>query len=253
MMPVGLGLLLGIPIAFVAASLLMAADAGMDNAMDRLFGGFRFGNILSFLLRTAIVTVLFFSVYDHALRKPPRTVREVVAAWNPLTVATVTAMLLCVYAVYVVVQFQYLFGARLPAEMTYSDYAREGFVQLIAVACINFLLFGLTERYARKTAAGTVMQTLLLVATALILSSALVRLLLYIGAYGLTMKRILSLWAMVYLAVLTVLSAVRLCRLRMPLLRIAGMVLLYWYAAFALVPWDTVMAVYNQSRFGIVG
>jgi len=251
--PVLLGILFGVPITCAVAALLMTADAGMESVMRNLLGGLRFGSAMGFFLRMAVVTLLFYSVYANAWKSKPCIVREREANWSPITLGIVTGMLLLIYAIYLTVQFQYFFGGQLPAGTTYSAYAREGFAQLIAVSCINFLLFGLAGRYARRTVAGTVLQTLLLVSTALILSSALVRLLLYIGAYGLTMKRVLSLWAIVYLAVLTLLSAVRLCRMQMPLLRISAAVLLYWYAALTLVPWDMVIGIYNQSRFGLVG
>jgi len=252
--PIVIGVVIAVPLTVAVAALLMAADAGMESLMESLFAGLRFGSLMGYLLRAVVVTLLFYSLYHHALYGKAQPVRETAVGGWPLSVLGITTgMLLLVYAVYVAVQFQYLFGARLPEEMTYSAYAREGFWQLIAVSCINFLLFGLTERYAKKTAVGTVLEVLLLLATAMILSSALVRLLLYIGAYGLTMKRILPLWAMVFFAVLTLLCAVRLKRKSMPLLRIAAATLLYWYAALALVPWDKVIRTYNSSVHGMLG
>lgn len=245
-MPVVIGILVGVPLMGLVTVLLMYADAGMEALVDNLFGEMRFGSFFGHLVRTLIVALLFYSVYYNALWGERRRHAERKAAnWPASTLGIVTCMLLIVYAAYAVVQFQYLFGAQLPAEQTYSAYAREGFWQLIMVSCINFALFGLAERYTVKTAAGTVLQVLLLVSTALLLGSAMMRMLLYIGVYGLTMKRVLTLWCMLYLALLLVLCAVRLKRTGMPLLRIAAGSLLYWYAALTLVPWERVIESYN--------
>ena len=85
-------------------------------------------------------------------------------------------------------------------------------------------------------------------ATALLLASAAARLLLYIGAYGLTMMRILPLWLMVYLAALILLCGLRLWRERLPLLRIAAATLLYWYVALNLPDWSAVIELYNAAH-----
>ena len=91
------------------------------------------------------------------------------------------------------------------------------------------------------------MQILLLVSTGLLLASAVIRLLLYISAYGLTMLRILPLWFMAYLAALLVLCAVRLKKTSLPLLRVGAMALLLWYVCLNIPNWASIILRYNTG------
>ena len=247
--PVLIGLLVGLPLAAIVTALLTLADAGMAALVGRIFCGLSLTAALRNVVVTFVTALLFYSLFYNAFWGQKRRVPDHAAGnWPPVTLGIVTALLLLVYAVFAIVQFQYLFGGKLPGALTYSEYAREGFWQLIAVALMNFTLFGLTCRYAKKTAAGLALQALLLFATALLLASAAARLLLYIGAYGLTMMRILPLWLMVYLAALTLLCGLRLWRERLPLLRIAAATLLYWYVALNLPDWSAVIELYNAAH-----
>ena len=81
----------------------------------------------------------------------------------------------------------------------------------------------------------------------LLLASAALRVLLYVGAYGLTMRRILSLWLMAYLAALSALTAVRLVRERLPLVRIMGVALAFWFAALYAPDWYALIGGYNAA------
>jgi hypothetical protein len=72
--------------------------------------------------------------------------------------------------------------------------------------------------------------------------------LLYVGAYGLTIRRVLPLWLMAYFVFLAVVGGVRIFRERTPFLRIGAFALVYWYAALLCVDWNTLMHVFNASH-----
>jgi len=96
------------------------------------------------------------------------------------------------FAVFAVVQVVFLFGGAdtlAAIGMTYSDYARQGYFQLVGVVALaGILLLGAHEVIGR-TRAFVVAATGLLVLTAVILGSAALRLALYQGAYGWTELR----------------------------------------------------------------
>jgi hypothetical protein len=74
---------------------------------------------------------------------------------------------------------------------------------------------------------------------------------LYIDAYGFTMRRILPLWLMTYFMFLAVVGAVRVYREKTPFLRIGSFALVYWYALFICIDWNTVMYTFNKTyNFG---
>ena len=94
------------------------------------------------------------------------------------------------------------------------------------------------------------LQTLLIAASLIVLASAAWRMLLYVGAYGLTIRRILPLWLMSYFAFLAVVGAVRVYREKTPFLRIGAFALVYWYLLLICIDWNTVMVTFNLSYFG---
>lgn len=245
-----LGLAIGLPLAAAVLALLASADAMMGRLVGGWFQSMPVGSFIAHALNVLIAALLFYSFlfnncYGARAAVPVKEKRGL----PQTTAAVVIVLLLIVYAVFVWVQFSYLFGGRLPADMTYSAYARRGFSELIAVACINFTAYTAINALCREGGALRVLQTLLLAATAFLLASAMQRLLLYIGAYGLTMMRILPLWLMLWLAALTVLGVVRLYRPATPMLRIAALALIIWFVALNLPDWEKIISVVNLRYF----
>jgi hypothetical protein len=168
---------------------------------------------------------------------------------DTLVLAIVLISLLALYAVFCAVQFTYLFArAGLPNGMTYSEYAREGFAQTVAILGINLMLFGLSLRYGDKKRLLTALQGLLLLLTAMMLVSGYVRLWLYIEAYGLTWLRLLSGWFMVYLTAVLLLCAARLVRPKLALIAVCALMLLGWFAALGYANPDAIIGRVNAAR-----
>ena len=102
------------------------------------------------------------------------------------------------YLAFFFVQGRYLFGAftrTLPESFTVAEYARQGFFELCRVMAINFTLFWLVSRTARRES-GAVrwMAAALLIESMLFAVIALSKLALYIDCFGFTPKRLQSTW-----------------------------------------------------------
>jgi two-component system sensor histidine kinase BaeS len=123
---------------------------------------------------------------------------------------TVTAL----FALFVVIQFAYLFGGgsrvlSVPG-LSYADYARSGFAQMIAAAALSAVLIGLAW-LGRRQDPGRAVQVLsiaLLVLNLVVLASAVKRLALYQGALGWTEARFLGFTIILWLAVVLVAAVV---------------------------------------------
>jgi hypothetical protein len=99
--------------------------------------------------------------------------------------------------------------------LTYADYARTGYFQLIAVAVLTGLLLGGMRAVAERSAARehrrfTILAEVIVLLTFLILLVAVRRLGLYEDAYGWTMLRLVAKAGAVWLGGVLVLLAVRL-------------------------------------------
>jgi hypothetical protein len=108
-------------------------------------------------------------------------------------VVTVLAGLDLLFGVFVGLQFAYLFGGfdTLAATgLTYAEYARRGFFELVVAATIvGLLVVGLEATVERRSRAYVASLVGLMALTAVILASALLRLRLYQDAYGWTELR----------------------------------------------------------------
>ena len=161
----------------------------------------------------------------------------------------VLGSVILVYVLFCLVQFTYLFARTgLPYGMTFSEYAREGFAQTVAVCAINLVIFGVFLWRGSPSKLLTAMQGALLVLTGIMLVSGALRLHLYIDAFGMTWLRLLSAWFIIYLVAVVVLCLVRnLLKKDMPLMAICSLMLLVWYVALGYLNPDNFVSWYNYD------
>jgi hypothetical protein len=126
------------------------------------------------------------------------------------------------FATFVALQIAYLFGGQGAVEstgITYSDYAREGYFQLVAVVAGAGILLAVAELAARRpegrSRAFVAAALGLLALTVVILASAAVRLGLYQQIYGWTELRFYVAASIGWLAICGVVATVLLLRDRM--------------------------------------
>lgn len=126
------------------------------------------------------------------------------------------------FAAFVVLQLAYLFGGQVVVAatgITYSDYAREGYFQLVAVVAGAGTLVAVAELAARRpegrSRAFVVAALALLGLSAVILASAAVRLGLYQEIYGWTELRFYVAASIAWLAIGGLIATVLLVRDRM--------------------------------------
>ncbi|MFD5893251.1 DUF4153 domain-containing protein [Streptomyces sp. NPDC060366] len=103
------------------------------------------------------------------------------------------------FAVFIAVQLTVLFGGydKVLSEtgLTYSEYATQGFWQLLGATLLTLLVIGLARRWAPRDGAGdrtlvNAVLGVLCVLTLVVVASALRRMDLYVDAYGLTRLRV---------------------------------------------------------------
>lgn len=221
------GLLLALPILAVFAALLASADPVFSNRLEQVLKFLRIENLPEYIFRLAYILVgafLLVGVFVYALfSSREHKLIGVDKPWLPrflgfTEAAIVLASVDLLFAVFVAIQFRYLFGgqANITVEgFTYSEYARRGFGELVAVAVLSQLLFlgltNLTRRGERReqrlfSAFGAGLVLLVLV----ILVSAYLRLQLYETAYGFSRLRtythVFIIWLGAWLAALLALD-----------------------------------------------
>ena len=244
-----IGFAIGLPLMVVVLALLAGADAGMNRLLGTWIQDINLWNWFWRVVVVFVWSMLFYSLFFNLTwGKQDADLVPVRQNWKLAGPGVVMILLLLAYALFTYVQFTYLFGGTLPVDLTYSEYARDGFGQFVAVTLINFTLLGLSLSKSEPGRAIKALQTLLIAASLIVLASAAWRMLLYVGAYGLTIRRVLPLWLMIYFVLLAVVGVVRVYREKTPFLRIGAFALAYWYAAFLCVDWNTGMHTFNLAR-----
>jgi hypothetical protein len=130
--------------------------------------------------------------------------------------ATVLVVLDLLFAAFVALQVAYLFGGRdtlAASGLTYADYARRGFFELVVAAAIaGSVAVGLDVAVVRRTRIQGAAAVALLGLTMVILASAFARLRLYQDAYGWTELRFVVLVSIAWLAAGVVATIVLIAR-----------------------------------------
>lgn len=206
--PVARGLMVGIPLALIFAVLFASADPIFRRGLDEVLGlkidlGTLPGRVL-FVLATAWLAVALLAIAATGLPALERGSSLGAAAGSPSldnlrALGAVEALVILlvidlVVAAFVGLQVAYLFGGvnTLAAiGMTYSDYARRGFFELVAAACLACAVVVALEATVERRSRPYLAALLVLVGlSAVVLASAAMRLRLYQEAYGWTELRL---------------------------------------------------------------
>lgn len=207
-------LLLGLLLAVIPTGLiilLLSYDENFTELCRELLGKLP-EEILEIFLQLILGFVLaipVFGVLFSARERSEKTggseekvhVPDTRIAPRALLCAAVTPILL-VYVLFFISQLGYYLSAftgTLPKGLTYAGYAREGFFELCTVCAINAAMLALfnllmKEKSGKKSLLTRLYSTVIIVFTLILAVTALSKLSLYIGSYGLTRKRVCAAW-----------------------------------------------------------
>lgn len=211
-------IIIALPILLVFALIFAAADAVFRSlvldALDALAKWVDIGNTLGhgfFIGFFLVIFVLFFAAAFWR-RKNTQQPTAQTSARAVLESKIILGSVVVLFAVFLLVSFSALFGgtaALRDLDITYAQYARQGFGQLCAAATLVIGLI-MTLRVLHTEAVDKKLlgvQVTLLVEAGLVLVSAFMRLGMYIDAYGYTPARLFGLW---FFALITVFLALTL-------------------------------------------
>ncbi len=208
---VGIGLLIAVPLVLVFGALFMSADATFESLVTSV-------NIDVAALASHVAVTGVGAVFAAgALRGVCFGDASVAAlgervASPPLrftTAVTVLAVLNLLFLLFVALQLRWLFGGMALVQattgLTVSEYARRGFFELVTASALVIPVL-LTAEWAtlregpKQETSFRALATLLVLLVGVLLASALQRMLLYVGVFGLTEQRLYTTAFMVWVA-----------------------------------------------------
>lgn len=242
-----------LPVLIVVMALLSSADTVFLHWCGTLIESIE--SVLSspsaFRIPLMLISALIIFSWMFTLRMPSQKIEIGAPPSIPIVFpAMLLPMLNGVYALFVYIQFSNLFGGAATAAMTggYAEYARTGFFQLVAVALINLCVLAVSMKSTRN---GWIlsMSGLLIAFTGVILSSALWRMQLYIAEYGLSVLRVLTLWSMLAIAVLLVVSIITLLKKDFPTFTIGFICIIILWVGLNAIDIDRIIAEHNVFHY----
>ncbi len=266
-----LGVVIGVcaaaPVLLLVLLLLSSADqvfSGFLHGIDDWIFEADIGELLWYAVRWGIFALMFFSLLSTLLgqreetdggaatrKKRDDVERPSVAASSGLT--AVLLLMDVVYLAFGAVQVVYLFGGAESVAMSggYAQYARSGFMELVAVAAINLCLMLIAGRASAAPGGGIIRGLAMSLAalTLLVLASAVMRMCLYIGEYGLSVLRLMTLWAMAFILACIVAAAIRCCRREFKFWPVFFAAAIWGWSAFTLVSPERIVANYNVDAY----
>lgn len=212
-----LGLILACPVVFIVIIILATSDIVFEymigNIIESIYDLKIIGNVFWIVFMAVMMYFIAYGLLSQFVKKYGKEEKLLdIQKQEPMAAITFSGILLVVYMIYSCVQIGALFLGKmtLPEGYTYSQYAREGFIQLLFVCILNFGIVMVCYSFFRESKILKSILALMTVCTFIMIASASFRMGMYVQAYGLTRKRVLVFWLLfvLFLLFLGVLAAI---------------------------------------------
>ena len=261
-----IGIIIAVPVLAIIVPQLTRADAAFEEAASQILSWcgehlsrFIIWLPLSYLVGSYLFGLLYGNLHpdrSHIISvQDTKGLSSTFQKLSPYVFATTLGLVCAVYTLFLTVQAVELLPAILhgaPSRFSHAEYARQGFFELCGVSAFNLVLMAaawlFTKTGEKRPCSQRVLFTILSVETLCLVAIAIGKMLLYINRYGLTQKRVYTLWLMGFLVLLflTVLAAQV---TRLPVVRT---VLCLFCACFLLLCYlnvNTLIVEYNVSAY----
>ncbi len=210
------GSFLALVVLFIFGLLFASADLVFQQILTNVFFFEVDPEVIARIVMSVIVGAFFIGAFGFMFRTEHKEIApqsEWSRKFGDLEMKIVLGSMGGLFLLFIGLQLTYLFGGEahlLSQGLTYAEYARRGFFELVLVALFSFAIILITERLVvqKESAHLTsfkVLSTILVSEVVLILVSAFVRLSLYEQAYGFSTIRLYSYAFMIWIGVVLVL------------------------------------------------
>ncbi|MCL2152165.1 MAG: DUF4173 domain-containing protein [Oscillospiraceae bacterium] len=270
-----LSIVIGVVIAVILAALLTpllrsADSGGFGKILDFFAEMFTikfetlFKIIVYIVFAVPVAAYLYGLVSGAAHRKgtdiiKPDSVKKTVAElrfFQPTTLFIALGAVCALYIVFIISQLPYFFsaftGQRPAGWLIYSTYARQGFFELCGIAAINLIIISVSNLTCKKHRKDSrllkAFNIVLAIITLVLITTAFSKMALYIGAYGLTMPRLLPCVFMAFIATVFI-ALLALQKWDFSIVRVALVIGSVMLCALFISNPDALVVRYNTGRY----
>jgi len=247
-----LALIVAVPSMLFLTLLLSNADMVFSMKTEKLFSDivkyFDLHTVFIIICGMIVGLYLFGVIYSGHTIGQKETKKDICIKGDLIIINILLASALVIYTLFVIVQFKYLFaGSALPQGLTYTEYARKGFFELLALTGVNIAailtVIKLTKNYSGKWYVFTkVLCHYLCAVTIVLLISSFYRMMLYTNDDGLTRLRFYVFGFLVFEGIGLLLTFVYIAKPKMNITLIYLVIALTYYSILNIVPADNIIA-----------
>ena len=255
--------LAAIPVLAVVIPLLVSSDAAFEGLVTKIISSLGMSllklicSALLFMLIFAFAVSCKFRLFETDAKPADLTKARVIKTTFSITFLSIISF---VYLVYILSQTAYFFSAFsgiLPAgyEFSFAEYARRGFFETEIIAFINLIILTLSltltvrREDGKLNVAFKALITFISAFTVLFIATAISKMIMYIGQYGLTRLRLFTSVFMVATAVVIIAFIVRVYVPRLNCMKYAVLISMALFTALCLAGIDRTVAAYNVDIF----
>lgn len=255
----GIALLIAIPCAIILISVLANADMVFSlktsDFIESLSQYISINTIVKIVLGLMAGLYLFGVIYNAHCDKDETYETKKQYRGDLIIINILLITILIIYTAFVVIQFKYLFaGYALPEGLTYTEYARKGFFELLALTGVNIALI-LTSIKLTKTHSGKwigickILCHYLCAVTIVLLISSFYRMFLYTNDDGLTRLRFFVMGFLLFEAIGLIITFIYIAKPKFNLIMVYTLLALTYYSVLNLVPADSIIAKNQINKY----
>ncbi len=216
------GVLVAVPLLVIFGSLFATADPTFAKYAQQIFNFQADPQLMRQIVQSLVVSAIVLGTLGFMMTATSAEPGKRILArpFGDVEAIVALGLVAVLFGSFILIQVSYLFGGNqnIGAEgLTYADYARQGFFELLTVGVLTLGTLSLADRFTRQKASGHDVRfkwlgSILVVEVLAILASSFQRLWLYEEAYGYSELRLFSHAFTVPLAILFGLFVVKLWR-----------------------------------------
>ena len=269
-----IAILISLPVLLLMLILLSSADSVFGNLTENAFqsffdlfndlsGNLVFKSIYGIFMGFYAFGLITYIYKDKLPKKPPAYTYVTPANYdyiiteNPeksvdkLILNIFLSLILIMYTIFVVIQFAYLFaGADLPYGLTYTEYARKGFFELLFLTGLNIIIILICTNLTRKIESEftKILLSYLCAVTCILLISSFYRMMLYNQDDGLTRLRFLVFGFLIFEAVGLIFTFSYILKPNFSIISVYLAIALSYYLVLNVIPIDGIVAKSQMDR-----
>lgn len=249
---IGIALIVALPCAALLTLVLANADMVFsmktENLLSDIFYSMNFHTIFLIICGIIAGLYLFGTMYCAHIDVKHKEITPLAIKGDLIIINILLFAILFVYTLFVIIQFKYLFaGSTLPEGLTYTDYARKGFFELLALTGVNIAIILTVIKFTKSHDGKWQIFTKILchylcAVTIVLLVSSFYRMYLYTNDDGLTRLRFFVMGFLVFEAIGLLITFLYIAKPKFNITLIYIVIALTYYTLLNVIPADNIIA-----------